>query len=83
MNKNNNIIVHRDRPEEVRLNKYISESGFCSRREADKYIETGCVTIDGKKAVMGTKVLKGQVVKVNGKNIYKEEELVYIALNKP
>ena len=83
MNKNNNIIVHHDRPEAVRLNKYISESGFCSRREADKYIEAGSVTIDGKKAVMGTKVLKGQVVKVNGKNIYKEEELVYIALNKP
>lgn len=83
MQDNNNIIIHHDRPEEVRLNKYISESGFCSRREADKYIEAGCVTIDGKKAVMGTKVLKGQVVKVNGKNIYKEEELVYIALNKP
>ena len=80
---NKNIIIHHDRSDSIRLNKYISESGFCSRREADKYIESGVVTIDGKKASMGMKVSKGQTVKVNGKNIYKEEELVYIALNKP
>ena len=53
----------------LRLNKYISESGFCSRREADKLIENGLVTIDGVKATMGTKVSKGQKVKVNGKLI--------------
>ena len=81
--KNKNVIVHNDRGDTVRLNKYISESGFCSRREADKLIESGLVTIDGVKAQMGTKVSKGQKVKVNGKLISKDEELVYIALNKP
>ncbi|WP_195986880.1 23S rRNA pseudouridine(2604) synthase RluF [Clostridium sp. D53t1_180928_C8] len=81
--KNKNVIVHNDRGDTVRLNKYISESGFCSRREADKLIENGVVTIDGVKATMGTKVSKGQIVKVNGKLISKEEDLVYIVLNKP
>ena len=61
---NKNIIIHHDRSDSIRLNKYISESGFCSRREADKYIESGVVTIDGKKASMGMKVSKGQTVKV-------------------
>ena len=78
-----NYIIHSDRGTEIRLNKYISESGYCSRREADKLIEAGKVTIDNKKAEMGTKVAKGQIVKVNGKKISKDEELVYIALNKP
>lgn len=77
------IIVHNDRGDSIRLNKYISESGFCSRREADKFIDAGYVTIDGQKATMGTKVTKGQVVKVNGKTISKEDDLVYIVLNKP
>ena len=80
---NKNVIVHNDRGDTVRLNKYISESGFCSRREADKLIESGVVTIDGVKATMGTKVSKGHKVKVNGKLISKEEDLVYIVLNKP
>ena len=57
--KNKNVIVHNDRGDSVRLNKYISESGFCSRREADKLIQSGLVTIDGVKAEMGTKVTKG------------------------
>lgn len=78
-----NVIVHNDRGDEIRLNKYISESGFCSRREADKLIENGRVTINGVKALMGTKVAKGDVVKVDGKSIGKVDELVYIALNKP
>ena len=76
-------IIHTERKEEVRLNKYISETGICSRREADKLIENGKVTIDGVKAVVGSKVFKGQVVKVNGKVVSKEEEQIYIALNKP
>ena len=78
-----NIIIHNDRPDEIRINKYISESGYCSRREADKLIESGRVTIDNVKATMGTKVAKGQIVKVDGKKISKEDDLVYIALNKP
>ncbi|MGG7178859.1 23S rRNA pseudouridine(2604) synthase RluF [Clostridium paraputrificum] len=80
---NNNIIVHSDRAEEIRLNKYISETGICSRREADRLVEAGRVTIDGVKATMGMKVSEGQVVKVDGKLISKVDELVYIALNKP
>ncbi|MGG7098810.1 23S rRNA pseudouridine(2604) synthase RluF [Clostridium sardiniense] len=83
LNNNRNIINHEDRGDETRLNKYISETGICSRREADKLIESGRVTINGVKATMGTKVSKGQVVKVDGKKISKEEELVYIVLNKP
>ena len=82
--KNNKyIIVHKERGPEIRLNKFISETGFCSRREADKLIEDGRVTIDGIKAVMGTKVSANANVKVDGKPLKKEEELVYIALNKP
>lgn len=77
------IIVHNDRAEEVRLNKYISETGICSRREADNMVEMGRVTVDGVKATMGTKVGKNQIVKVDGKAINKVEKLVYIVLNKP
>ncbi|MDM0461399.1 23S rRNA pseudouridine(2604) synthase RluF [Clostridium perfringens] len=69
--------------DEVRLNKYISETGFCSRREADKLIEQGRVKIDGVKATTGMKVSKGQSVSIDGKPIKVENELVYIALNKP
>ncbi len=68
---------------EYRLNKYISASGYCSRREADKYIETGNVTIDGRRAQIGARVLPGQKVKVNGNLIENEIEPVYIAFNKP
>ena len=69
--------------DKVRLNKYISETGFCSRREADKLIEQGRVNIDGVKATTGMKVSKGQSVFIDGKSLKVENELVYIALNKP
>ncbi|QIK54818.1 23S rRNA pseudouridine(2604) synthase RluF [Dysgonomonas sp. HDW5B] len=68
---------------EYRLNKYISASGYCSRREADKYIENGNVTVNGKKATIGSRVLPGQKVKVNGELIENKIEPVYIAFNKP
>lgn len=68
---------------EYRLNKYISSSGFCSRREADRFIEQGRVTIDGKKAAIGMRVLPGQKVRVNGELIVNKIEPVYIAFNKP
>lgn len=68
---------------EYRLNKYISGSGFCSRREADRYIEEGKVTINGKRASIGMRVLPGQKVKVNGELIVNAIEPVYIAFNKP
>ncbi|MFV0312981.1 MAG: 23S rRNA pseudouridine(2604) synthase RluF [Dysgonomonas sp.] len=68
---------------EYRLNKYISNSGFCSRREADRFIEEGRVTINGKRAQVGMRVLPGQKVKVNGELIVNKIEPVYIAFNKP
>ncbi|GAA0329366.1 23S rRNA pseudouridine(2604) synthase RluF [Morganella psychrotolerans] len=69
----------------VRLNKYISESGICSRRDADRYIEQGLVIINGKRAAIGSQVMPGDVVKVNGQLIEAREQdnLVLIALNKP
>lgn len=68
---------------EYRLNKYISSSGFCSRREADRLIEEGKVTIDGKRASIGMRVFPGQKVKVKGELIINEIEPIYIAFNKP
>jgi 23S rRNA pseudouridine2604 synthase len=69
----------------TRLNKYISESGICSRREADRYIEQGNVFLNGKRATIGDQVMPGDVVKVNGQLIEPREadDLVLIALNKP
>ncbi|MCM0611301.1 23S rRNA pseudouridine(2604) synthase RluF [Marinobacter sediminum] len=69
----------------TRLNKYISESGLCSRREADRYIEQGNVYINGKRSTVGDQVMPGDTVKVNGQVIEPraEEELVFIAVNKP
>lgn len=71
--------------ESMRLNKYISESGICSRREADRFIEQGCVFINGKRAGVGDQVFAGDLVKVNGQVIEPREadSLVFIALNKP
>ncbi|CAM3409419.1 23S rRNA pseudouridine(2604) synthase RluF [Halomonas lysinitropha] len=70
-----------------RINKYISESGLCSRREADRYIEQGNVHIDGRRATPGDQVFPGSVVKVNGQIIeplaLEDQDLVFIALNKP
>ena len=68
---------------EYRLNKYISSSGFCSRREADRLIENGKVTINGRRASIGMRVLPRQKVKVNGELIVNKVEPVYIAFNKP
>lgn len=67
----------------LRLNKYISESGICSRREADKFIEAGSVYINGVLATVGTKVSPTDTVVVGGKTIKPKSNKVYIALNKP
>jgi 23S rRNA pseudouridine2604 synthase len=67
----------------MRLNKFISETGACSRREADGWIEAGRVTINGKVATLGTQVLDGDEVCVDGKPIGAKQLAVYIALNKP
>jgi 23S rRNA pseudouridine2604 synthase len=69
----------------TRLNKYISESGLCSRRAADRYIEQGNVYINGRKAKVGDKVIFGDSVTVNGQTIEPQavENSVLIAFNKP
>ncbi len=67
----------------MRINKYISDSGYCSRREADKLIEQGNVTINGKKATIGSQVLDGQEVKIYGETITNNNRPIFIAYNKP
>ena len=67
----------------VRINKFLSEAGVCSRREADRQIEAGKVEIDGVTAKTGDRVLNGQTVTYNGQVVSKEEEMILIALNKP
>lgn len=70
--------------EKTRINKYLSEVGFCSRREADKMLEQGRITVNGTIPEMGTKVSEEDEILVDGISIRKpEEEHVYIALNKP
>jgi len=69
----------------VRINKYLSEIGYCSRRAADKLIEEGKITINGKVPEMGTKVEEGDEVRVDGKLVGKpsEQKHIYLAFNKP
>lgn len=67
----------------IRINKYISEKGLCSRREADELIRQGRVTINGVKAEMGSKVQAGDIVKLGGKALKPKDPPVYLAFNKP
>ena len=67
----------------MRLNKYISETGVCSRRQADQWIEQGRVTINGAAATLGTQVNEGDRVEVDGRAVQPQAASVYIALNKP
>jgi 23S rRNA pseudouridine2604 synthase len=67
----------------LRLNKYISETGVCSRREADKWIEAGRVSCNGQTAQLGTQVAAGDEVRIDGNLIGRKKPQVYIALNKP
>jgi 23S rRNA pseudouridine2604 synthase len=69
--------------EEISLNKYISSSGFCSRREADKLIEQGRVTVNGELSLPGNRVLIGDVVEVDGEPIKTKAKPIYLAFNKP
>ena len=74
---------NRNQPEQVRLNKYISNSGICSRREADKFIEAGVVSVNGKVITeMGYKIQKTDIVKFNDSTI-KSQQHKYLLLNKP
>lgn len=67
----------------IRINKFLSEAGVCSRREADRQVELGNITIDGKVAETGARVLPGQSVLFQGKKVLKEEEMILIAFHKP
>lgn len=68
----------------IRINKYLSEVGFCSRRQADKLLQAGKITVNGKIPELGTKVLPSDEIRVNSKLIKKsKEKSVYIAFNKP
>ncbi|MBB1150897.1 MULTISPECIES: 23S rRNA pseudouridine(2604) synthase RluF [unclassified Myroides] len=70
--------------QETRLNKYLSEVGFCSRREADRLIEEGRITVNGKLPELGLKVTDADEIRVNGKLIRQtDEDFVYLAFNKP
>ncbi len=70
--------------EGIRINKFLSEVGYCSRREADKFLEQGRITINGKIPELGTKVLPTDEVRVNGTLVTeKEEPKIYLAFNKP
>jgi 23S rRNA pseudouridine2604 synthase len=72
-----------DKSEEISLNKYISSSGFCSRREADKLIEQGRVTVNGELSLPGNRVIIGDVVEVDGEPIKTKAKPIYLAFNKP
>lgn len=69
--------------EEIRINKYLSECGYCSRRAADKLLEAGRVTADGRKLRPGDKVTADMDVRVDGKPLHIEDERVVLAFNKP
>ncbi|MGG4492565.1 23S rRNA pseudouridine(2604) synthase RluF [Brevibacillus reuszeri] len=67
----------------MRINKFISETGICSRREADKLVDAGRVTINGMKAELGSTAEPGDDVRIDGKPLGTKKKDVYIALNKP
>lgn len=69
--------------EGIRINKFLSEAGVCSRREADRQVENGNVMIDGKIAVMGDRIFDGQKVCFMGKEVTLEEEKILLAVHKP
>lgn len=67
----------------IRINKYISEKGLCSRREADELIRQERVTINGKKAEIGSRVYPGDIVRLGGKSLKLKDPPVYLVFNKP
>ena len=66
----------------MRIQKYIAETGLCSRRKAEEYIKDGKITVNGKVAIIGQNVEESDIIKYNGK-LLKKEELEYYLLNKP
>lgn len=68
---------------ETRINKYLSESGYCSRREADRLIEQKRIKINGQIAIIGSKVTEADIISVDDKAIKHKQDFVYLAFNKP
>jgi 23S rRNA pseudouridine2604 synthase len=83
MEQNIRLKEKKSADEQIRLNKFLSDAGYCSRREADRLVEQGVIKVNGKTAVMGQKVTINDSIMVKGKNISREEEQILIALNKP
>ena len=83
MEQNIRLKEKKSADEQIRLNKFLSDAGYCSRREADRLVEQGVVKVNGKTAVMGQKVTINDSIMVKGKNISREEEQILTALNKP
>jgi 23S rRNA pseudouridine2604 synthase len=77
------MAVDKTNENSVNLNKYISSTGICSRREAEKWITEGAVTINDKPTQLGNRVFEGDVVKINGKPLNAKPNTLYIAFNKP
>jgi len=82
--KEKNITQHcENSASKTRLNKFISETGFCSRRMADKLIDQGKVKVNGKTPELGTQVSAEDTIEINGMPLKTKDELVYLAFNKP
>jgi len=77
------LIVHKERYNSIRLNKYISDTGICSRRVADQMISAKRVTLNNKIAEIGTKIFPEDTVKLDGRQLLNTEKKVYLVLNKP
>ena len=80
---NKRLKEQKSNTEEIRLNKFLSNAGFCSRRQADRLIEEGHVKVNNETALMGQKVTLLDKVTVDGKEVSREEEQIVIAFNKP
>ena len=83
MDNTKEIIKSQSAGKPVRLNKYLSDCGICSRRQADRLIEDGEILVNGKKAVLGTQVKEGDRVEYQGKEVKPDDDFVLIAFNKP
>lgn len=77
------IIPGRDKENDIRINRFLSDAGYCSRRQADTLIRDGRVLVDGVKAVVGQKVSGEELITVDGETVGIDNELVVIAYNKP
>lgn len=77
------VLMEKNNDTSINLNKFISSTGICSRREAERFITEGRVTINGKPTQLGNRVYEGDVVKIDGKPLKAKPKTIYIALNKP